>query len=359
MEGNHIHINRWLLPLSWLYGVGTAIRNHLFDVGLLKSRSYPLPVINVGNITVGGTGKTPHIEYLAQLLGKQMQVAILSRGYKRKSKGYVLAQTDTPMEQIGDESWQVKQKFPHAHVAVDGNRCRGIDRLLSDADTRNTQVILLDDAYQHRYVEPGLNILLIDYNRIITDDYPLPAGRLRESALGIYRAHIVVVTKCPRDITPMGHRIVIQSLKLKPYQQLFFSTFKYGELSQLFGEGTKRIEKLRAEDMHTLLLTGIGNPQQMEQDLRRHLQNIRPLYYPDHHYYTPHDIAHINKTFATMSRPRIIITTEKDATKLKNATGFSEEVRQSLYVLPTKVDFLRNESSTFNENILNYVHKNS
>lgn len=359
MEGDHIRINRWLIPLSWLYGACTAVRNHLFDVRLLKSRSFPIPTINVGNITVGGTGKTPHIEYLVRLLGGQMQVAVLSRGYKRKSKGYVLTQTDTPMEKVGDESWQVKQKFPHAHIAVDANRCRGIDRLLSGKETKNTQVILLDDAYQHRYVEAGLNILLVDYHRIITEDCLLPAGRLRESANGIYRAHIVIVTKCPRDITPMGYRVIIQSLKLKPFQQLFFSTFKYGELTQIFGEGTKRVEKLRAEEMHTLLLTGIGNPQQMEQDLRRHLQNIIPLYYPDHHYYTPHDVEHINKTFSVLPRPRIIITTEKDATKLRNMHGFTEDVREHLYVLPTQVDFLRGESTTFNEKILNYVHKNS
>lgn len=358
MEGDHIHINKWFLPLSWLYGAGTAFRNHLFDMDILKSRKFPIPVINVGNITVGGTGKTPHIEFLIRLLEKHMQVAVLSRGYKRKSKGYVLALPETPMEQIGDESWQVKRKFPHAHVAVDANRCRGIERLLSDDATRNTQVILLDDAFQHRYVEPGLNILLIDYHRLITEDMLLPAGRLRESASGIYRAHIVIVTKCPHGITPMGYRVIIQSLKLRPYQQLFFSTFKYGTLTQLFGEGTKRIEKLRAEEMHTLLLTGIGNPQQMEQDLRRHLQHIRTLSYPDHHYYTPQDVAHINKAFASLPRPRIIITTEKDATKLKNLTGFSIEAAQNLYVLPTCVEFLRDESTTFNENILNYVHEN-
>ena len=179
MEGNHIKINEWLLPLSWLYGVGSDARNMLFDMGILSSRSYDIPIISVGNLTAGGTGKTPHIEYLIRLLSKTHKVAVLSRGYKRKSRGYVLAQTDTPMEKIGDEPWQIKQKFPDTYVAVDTSRRHGIERLTSDKETRDVQIILLDDAYQHRYVMPKLNILLIDYHRMITEDKLLPAGRLR------------------------------------------------------------------------------------------------------------------------------------------------------------------------------------
>ena len=179
MGGSRIKVNEWLLPLSWLYGIGSDVRNMLFDIGFLSSKSYDIPIISVGNLTAGGTGKTPHIEYLIRLLSQKYKVAVLSRGYKRRSRGYVLAQTDTPMKKIGDEPWQIKQKFPETYVAVDCNRRHGIERLMSDKETCDVEVILLDDAYQHRYVTPKLNILLIDYNRMITEDRLLLAGRLR------------------------------------------------------------------------------------------------------------------------------------------------------------------------------------
>ena len=199
MEGDFIKINEWLLPLSWLYGIGIRFRNFLFDVGILKSQDYKVPIISVGNITVGGTGKTPHVEYLVKLLKDQFNVAVLSRGYKRKSRGYVLADKDTPMQQIGDEPYQMKQKFPGITVAVDKNRRRGIAQLTEDD---KVDVILLDDAFQHRYVKPGVNILLVDYHRLIIYDKLLPAGRLREPLPGKNRADIVIVTKCPTASSP-------------------------------------------------------------------------------------------------------------------------------------------------------------
>ena len=180
MEGDLIKINEWLLPVAWLYGIGVRIRNELFEMGILKSQSYDIPVISVGNITVGGTGKTPHTEYLIRLLRKKHKVAVLSRGYKRKSKGFILATPETPMPTIGDEPYQMKQKFPDVYVAVDKNRRRGIERLCDEQIAPGTEVILLDDAFQHRYVKPGINILLVDYHRLICDDKLLPAGRLRE-----------------------------------------------------------------------------------------------------------------------------------------------------------------------------------
>lgn len=184
MEGDHITINRWLIPFSWLYGLGVGIRNLLFDTEVLKSRKFSVPVISVGNITVGGSGKTPHVEYLVKLLHNRVQTAVLSRGYKRKSKGFFLADDNTKMEQIGDEPYQIHKKFPNVFVAVDPNRCHGIDTLLATPQTSGLDVVLLDDAFQHRYVKPGINILLTDYHRIITDDILLPAGRLREPVNG-------------------------------------------------------------------------------------------------------------------------------------------------------------------------------
>lgn len=359
MEGNLIKINEWLLPLSWLYGVGSDFRNMLFNTGILSSKSYSIPIISVGNITAGGTGKTPHIEYLIRLLSERYRVAVLSRGYKRRSRGYVLAQPDTPMEMIGDEPWQIKEKFPQAYVAVDTNRRHGIERLMTDQKTRDVQVILLDDAYQHRYVTPGINILLIDYHRMITEDRLLPAGRLRERVSSKIRANMVIVTKCPRNLTPIGYRVVQQSLHLKPFQSLFFSTFKYGNLKKLFTKGEMPLEQIRKDSMHVLLVTGIGNPQQMEQDMRKFAQYVTPLSYSDHHYFTPQNVEEINNAALKMPKPMIVVTTEKDAPRLKNMQGFNEVVRDNLYVFPIEIEILKEKETTLNEQIINYVHKNS
>ena len=187
MEGDLIKINEWLLPVAWLYGIGVRIRNELFEMGILKSKSYDIPVISVGNITVGGTGKTPHTEYLIRLLRKKHKVAVLSRGYKRKSKGFILATSETSMPAIGDEPYQMKQKFPNIAVAVDKNRCNGIEQICNNKKTKYTDVILLDDAYQHRKVKAGFYILLTAYDDLFCDDYILPFGNLREQ---IGRAHV-------------------------------------------------------------------------------------------------------------------------------------------------------------------------
>ena len=356
MEGDQIRINKWLTPLSWLYGVGTEGRNALFDAGILKSRSFRIPIINVGNITVGGTGKTPHVEYLIRLLSPKYKVAVLSRGYKRKSKGYVLAQPETPVEEIGDEPWQIKQKFPHVHVAVEANRCKGIERLLADEATRDTEVILLDDAFQHRYVKPGLNILLTEYHRLITEDRLLPAGRLREKASGRYRANTVIVTKCPRTMTPIEFRVIEKKLSLMPFQSLFFSTYDYGNLKGLFKDEEKSLNQLG--DTNVLLLTGIGNPKQMESDLKPHVLSVKSLPFPDHHFFSPEDIADVYRAFTQMPQPRLIITTEKDATRLQIRPDLLHEIKEQIYVLPVEVQIMRNATSKFNEKLFRYVHKN-
>ncbi|MGL5958824.1 MAG: tetraacyldisaccharide 4'-kinase, partial [Phocaeicola sp.] len=194
MENRFIKINWWLYPLSILYGMVVRFRNKLFEWGFYKERVFKIPVISVGNITVGGTGKTPHTEYLIKLLQDNYQLAVLSRGYKRKTKGYILANEETLVDMIGDEPFQMKKKFPSIYMAVDRDRCHGIERLLSSIDTENLEAIILDDAYQHRYVKPGLNILLVDYNRMITDDKLLPAGRMREPRQGKDRANVVIIT---------------------------------------------------------------------------------------------------------------------------------------------------------------------
>lgn len=357
MEGDFIKINKWLTPLSCLYGFGVWVRNLLFDTNVLKSRSFTIPVISVGNITVGGSGKTPHVEYLVRLLQDRMKVAVLSRGYKRKSKGFLLAGAETTMPEIGDEPYQMHKKFRNAYVAVDANRCHGIDTLTTLPETKDTDVILLDDAFQHRYVKPGINILLVDYHRLIIYDKLLPAGRLREPKEGKNRADVVIVTKCPKDVTPMGFRVLQRAMSLMPWQQLFFTTIEQCPLEPLFKEGRKIEEEEHLPNV--LLLTGIASPEQMIKDLNHKCDSITPMQFADHHQFTPSDAEAINLQFRMMPKPSIIITTEKDGTRLENLEGLSAEVRKSIYVQPIKITFMLDEGEKFNDYIISYVQKNS
>lgn len=354
---------RWLLPLSWLYGLGVAIRNWLFDKNILKQKSFDIPVINVGNITVGGTGKTPHVEYLIRLLSSSTQVAVLSRGYKRKTHGFRLATDTSNSLEIGDEPFQMKQKFPQVYVAVDENRPEGISRLISDKATADVGAIILDDAYQHRYVKPGLNILLTDYHRPFFNDLLLPAGRLRESADGKRRANIVIVTKCPSTLSPMDFRVLAKHLELYPYQSLYFTKLSYGCPYRLFKAQAASSEaddaSLSFAKHNMLLLTGIAAPHEMAADISRHCLSLKPLFFADHHAFTTADAEQINRTFDAMPTPRAIITTEKDAARLKMLDGLSTAVRNSLYVLPVEVTFLNGQQESFNNKILAYVRENT
>ncbi|MEE3384640.1 MAG: tetraacyldisaccharide 4'-kinase [Prevotella sp.] len=358
MEGDFIKINEWLLPFSWLYGIVVRLRNQLFDIGMLKSRSFDVPVISVGNITVGGSGKTPHVEYLVKLLKDKTKVAVLSRGYKRKSKGFVLAKKDTPMSEIGDEPFQIKKKFPNIYVAVDKDRCHGIDKLTDNNVAKDTDVILLDDAYQHRYVKPGINILLVDYHRLIIYDKLLPAGRLREPKEGKSRADIVIVTKCPSDMKPMEFRVLIKAMNLRPYQNLYFTTLKYGNLKPLYCGDDMKLDSLTKQH-NVLLLTGIASPNQMILDLKPYTENILPMTFSDHHQFTQKDIRRLNEQFAEMPEPKLIITTEKDATRLFGMEGLSDDVRHNIFALPVEVQFMLDQQDMFNQKIIDYVRKNS
>ena len=351
MEGDLIYINKKLRPLSWLYGLGVGFRNLLFEAGILKSHSYATPVISVGNITVGGTGKTPHVEYLIRLLKDKTNLAVLSRGYKRKSSGFVLAGNDSTMYDIGDEPFQMKQKFPDITVAVDKKRTRGISRLIDGEAGKDIDVILLDDAFQHRYVKAGINILLVDYHRLIIYDELLPSGRLREPVGSKDRADIVIVTKCPPDIKPMDYRVITKAMALYPYQQLYFSTHEY--------EPTDKAELTDLADKHVLLLTGIASPEQMKLDLEKYAKTIQPLAFADHHHFKEKDISLINDTFSKLPSPKCIITTEKDAVRLRTVEGLSNEVLQDLYVLPIRIKLMLDQEKSFNKHIIDYVRKNS
>ena len=359
MEDSFIKINKWLYPVSWLYGTGVWLRNKLFDWGIYKERSFNIPVISVGNITVGGTGKTPHTEYLIKLLQREYKVAVLSRGYKRKSKGFVLAKADTSFSMIGDEPFQMKQKFPNIYVAVDRDRCHGIEQLCNNHITFGTEVIILDDAFQHRYVKPGLNILLVDYHRLICEDTLLPAGRMREPEDGKNRANIVIVTKCPKDITPMDFRVLSKQMGLYPYQHLFFTTLNYGKLYPISREGKEYPLNNINKNVHILLVTGIASPEKLINDLTPYNEHIDSLAFSDHHDFTDKDMELIKSRFEKLPEgKRMIITTEKDAVRLADHPLLDEVLKPYIYVLPIEVTFLQDQQELFNLNITEYVRKN-
>ena len=356
-EGDLIKINDWLLPFSWIYGSIVRFRNWLFDIGLKKSKSFSIPIISVGNITVGGSGKTPHVEYLIRLLHDKAKIAVLSRGYKRKSHGYILANESTTMPEIGDEPFQMHEKFSDIYVAVDAKRARGIENLQNDEVSKDVDVVLLDDAFQHRYVKPGINILLVDYHRLIIYDKMLPAGRLREPLSGKNRADIVIITKCPKDLKPMEFRVLTKAMDLYPFQKLYFTSIDYDTPKGVFEEKQIGLDKL--QDYHVLLLTGIASPKQMEHDLKPMTKDITNLSFGDHHSFKGKDIDRINDTFESMPEPRIIITTEIDAVRLRETDGLYEKVKSNMYELPIKVSFMLDQQDNFNEKIISYVRKNS
>jgi tetraacyldisaccharide 4'-kinase len=328
-------------------------------LNILKSKEFEVPVISIGNITVGGTGKTPHVEYLIGLLRDNFKVAALSRGYKRKSRGFQWVESETHVSQSGDEPLQIKKKFPEISVSVCEDRVKGVDTLLRDEDENTPDVILLDDAFQHRKITAGINILLIDYNRQIKEDLLLPAGRLRESASQIRRANIIIFTKCPGEITPIMRRILQKEVKLKPYQELFFTTFEYDKIQPVFSG--KELSKDFYEDhsFAILIVTGIAFPRLIPEYLKQFSGETEILSYSDHHNYSDEDVRTISQKFHSLKKEKkIIITTEKDAVRFQGMDGLEESFKNALYFLPVKVKFLDNEGKLFNKKILNYVGEN-
>lgn len=360
MSKDLIKINKWLYPASWIYGAGVWLRNKLFDWGYYKERSFDLPVICIGNLTVGGTGKTPHTEYLIRLLQKNYQVAVLSRGYKRKSKGFVLAKENTSVHQLGDEPYQMKQKFPHIHMAVDADRCHGIEELCKANVTPTTDVVLLDDAFQHRHVKAGVNILLVDHNRLITEDALLPAGRMREPLSGKDRAHVVIITKCPKNMKQIDYTVLRKQMDLYAFQQLYFTTLDYGKLRPLFNGGKEYAIQNIHPAVHILLVTGIASPQVLEDELSAINYHIHTLAYGDHHDFTDNDMQEIETQFHHLPEDkRMIITTEKDAARMVSHPQLPESIKPYIYVLPIEIVFLQDQQEMFNKYILDYVRKNT
>jgi len=341
-----------------IYGFIVFIRNRLFDIGILPSTEFNLPVISVGNITAGGTGKTPVIEYLADLLKEEFNVAVLSRGYKRKTQGFILADEHSTPAETGDEPCQIKRKYPGIIVAVSRSRVQGIRKLLMLHP--EIDVILLDDAFQHRYVKPGLSILLIDFNNPVTKDMLLPAGLLREPASERKRAGIILVTKCPEKLKPIERRIMIKELDLYPFQQLFFTTVHYEAPVCVFpGYQPSLPQKLKESKPDIILLTGIANPRPLKKYARSISTKIQNMAYPDHYNFTLRDIEKVKEKFNSLEgEQKIILTTEKDAVRLRQIENFPEDIKKALLYVPIRVCFPDDEAKNFNNIVLSYVRSN-
>ena len=320
-------LRKFLFPFALIYSAIMHIRNFLYNQSIFSVYSAPVPVIAVGNLSVGGTGKTPMIEYLIRLLESQYALAVLSRGYKRKSSGFVLANNTTSVEQLGDEPFQFHQKFPQLTVAVDANRSNGIQQIL--AQKPNTQVILLDDAFQHRKVKASLSILLTAFDDLFSDDYVLPMGNLREAQSGKKRAHIVVVTKCPPALSA-GEQANIKT-KLGVSQPVFFTSIGYDE--QVYSS-SKSLSVSEIQPQQKVLLAGIAKPKPFFQALQS--GQDQELIYPDHHNFTSTELAEIQRVTAQ----QLVITTEKDYVRLQHQLP-----ENSLYYLPIQTQFIAEEAA--------------
>ena len=351
-----------LLPLSCIYGMAVGLRNKLFDWGLLKEKSYNVPVLTVGNIAVGGTGKTPHAEYIVSLLRDKYNIAVLSRGYKRHTKGFVLASPHSTPRDIGDEPYQIYHKFGRrVTVAVCEKRTEGIEKLLEINPDIN--LIVLDDGFQHRYVRPRVSILLTEYNRPYYNDTLLPYGKLRESAKGVSRADIVIVTKCPTNIKALDYRILKKHLDLIPEQKLFFSRYYYDAPRPVFASVVRPdhapVLQNLSHDYRLLALCGIGNPRPFVRYVKSFEPPVLVNVFPDHHDYTRKDMATLLNRFESMPKgKRFIITTEKDAVRLINNPYFPHTLKPYIFYIPMHVGFDLVDNSTVKETLIKLINNN-
>lgn len=346
-----------LMPLASLYGLGVRLRNKLFDEGILSAKEFPVPIICVGNLTVGGTGKTPHTEFLIKILSERYRVAVLSRGYKRKTKGFVLADEHASASTLGDEPYQMYRKFKSIRVAVDEKRQRGIEQLLNLPEEERPEVILLDDAFQHRYVKPSLAILLNNYNRPIYSDKMLPAGKLREPVDSKHRADIVLTTKCPENLSKMDMRITQTQLELYPYQDLFFTSFRYGAPYAVFDpEKTIDLTADQTQPVVALILTGIATPEPFIQYVQAHTGGTETLSFPDHHAFSAKDLKLVTHIYNELrAENKYILTTEKDAARLLEDDNIPEEIKPFIYAIPIEVTFNFDQEDSFIHKIIKHV----
>lgn len=347
-----------LFPLMLIYRSAVVFRNFLYDSKILKSQEFEIPIISIGNISVGGTGKTPHSEFLIEMLQNEFKIAVLSRGYKRKTKGFRLVETNDSFLFSGDEALQIKQKFPNTIVAVSENRVKGVLQLISKFPDLN--LIILDDAFQHRRIKPGLSILLNNFNHPISKDFILPLGCLREPRSSAHRAHLVVYTKCPNKLKPIERRILIKEAEVYPYQYLFFTTYKYLDLQAIFNQDKKTITNSELKNYNIILISGIAKHTSLYNYFKENSKTVKHIKFSDHHNFKKRDILKIEKEFKAIKQPSLIVATEKDAVKLKENKFISQETKNILYCVPIKVELLgsEEENKQFNNQIFTYVRNN-
>ncbi|THH39876.1 tetraacyldisaccharide 4'-kinase [Neolewinella litorea] len=340
-----------LAPVSLLYGVGVGFRNWAYRRGIMRGIRFSVPVISVGNLSVGGAGKTPHIEYLIRLLDPYLNLATLSRGYRRKTRGFLVVRPDMKVEEVGDEPLQYARKFPDVTVTVAEERAFAIPEIVGRRP--DTQLVLLDDAFQHRAVQPGMNILLTQHELPFTRDYLLPSGRLREWRSGYERADVIIVSKCPPDLDRVAADALIEEIRPLEHQRVFFSYYEYGAPYYLLDHRYR----LRMEGgIDVLLISAIANTDYLLQHLRTAARTVKSLEYADHHYFTGNDIGNLQRRFAELEgRHRAIITTEKDATRLEVYRPLIEAEKLPVFVLPLEVKFLFGEGEAFNELVREYL----
>jgi tetraacyldisaccharide 4'-kinase len=341
-----------------LYGAFVFLRNILYDRGVLPSREHDIPVICVGNLAAGGTGKTIHVDYLVRLLKAEYRVAVLSRGYRRRSRGFRIVMADDTVSLAGDEPLQIAARHPDITIAVDRNRNHGIEQLLKLKP--ETGVIILDDGFQHRSLTPGRSIVLSEYSNLYTDDCLLPCGRLREHRYNIRRADIILITKTPPALNAMDRRIMFRNLGKFPYQNLYFTALKYGSPLPVFHGSAMTIENMETvRGNRVMLITGIANPLPLKEHLESLTAGVVHRAYPDHHNFTREDMANISRDRLFVGEgPFYIFTTEKDAVRLRMHTDLPEIIKGNLYFIPVEAEFLNDDALEFNNHIINYVRKN-
>jgi len=351
-----MNFRKLLLPLSYLYGAAASLRNFLYNTGILMSEKFAVPVICIGNLNAGGTGKTPHVEYIIRLLKDKFTIATLSRGYGRSSTGFLFAKPEMNAEMLGDEPLQYFLKYPEVIVSVSESRAGGIKRILSKHP--GIEAILMDDALQHRSVKAGLNILITDYSDLFTDDTILPSGNLREPKSGYKRAGIIVVSKCPENLSQAEKEKIISKIKPLPGQQVLFSFLKY-ESPVSFHNGKEQINPAQLKEYEVLLITGIANPSPLSEYLKSKTGAFYPMTFRDHHMFTKSDLLSAQKIFNNIaSSKKILVTTEKDFMRLRKEELKKIILQLPFYYLPVKVEFNETDKKLFDELILNYVGKN-
>lgn len=338
------YIRFFLFPFALLYDFVTTIRNYFFDVGIFNQHSFEAPIIVVGNLSVGGTGKTPQVEYLIKLLKDTNNIAVLSRGYKRKTKGYLLLEKHHTAAEVGDEPLQYYNKFKNIKVAVHTNRALGIQRLLTET---SSQIILLDDAYQHRKVKASFYILLTKYNDLFIDDFLLPTGNLRENKQGAKRADVIIITKCPANLNTKEQKRIKQRLN-DFHKKVFFTTISYA--NTLKGSFQLSISELNKYTV--LLITGIANPNPLLEFLKQRSINYFHLKFTDHHHFTSKEIDEIQKQFTQISSSKkLLLTTEKDYVRLQDKL-------EKLSYIEIETTFLEQQGHTFDGIVNTHITEN-